>query len=222
MALESFDDALDPETVLWAVRGMNATRLGVSADDVAQFLAKDTTLSAHYDRDNVGVVLDSLTADGMLTYEPSTGEFAAIDGNVIVGDEIDLRSAGDEASPSTAFGEAVSEAFLRLRIEQLEHERNELGVQRDKWRARAESAAQDAKRARAAGEELRTRVHELERLLEEERAAEDERSDNTRRAARALARAQQELEGLRPDSGDGADDDRPTRSRRPLRGNWLA
>src|SRR5262249_33897005 len=139
MALESFEEALDPETVLWAVRGMNATGAGVSAEDVTHFLSKDTTLTARYDRENVGVLLDSLTADGMLTYEPTTGEFAAIDANGtapddieeagdddivdLVGEETDdeftrafagLGPGGVDAQPATPFGEAVADAFARL------------------------------------------------------------------------------------------------------------
>jgi hypothetical protein len=242
MAVESFDEALDAETVLWAVRGMNATRLGVSADDVARFLSKDTTLSARYDRDDVDVLLDSLTADGMLTYEPTTGEFAAIeaDGTLAEGDRVgDAADHGDddtddtftrafaglgprgEAQP-TAFGEAVADAFSRLRIEQLEHERNVLSAERDELRRRAEAAEADADAARAEGNEFRARIRELERLLDEERAAGYERSDNTRRAALALARAQEELDGLRSAASDSGEDARPTRSRRPLRGNWLS
>jgi hypothetical protein len=238
VALESFDEALDPETVLWAVRGMNATRVGVSAEDVTHFLSKDTTLNAHYDRENVGVLLDSLTADGMLTYEPTTGEFAAIETNGTAPDGIesavddsaadgvddaddeftrafaDLGPGGVETQPTTAFGEAVADAFVRLRIEQLELERNE-------WRGRAESAENEFAIARAIGDELRARVRELERLLEQERAAGDERSDNTRRAALAIARAQQELEGVRPAADEAADEPQPPRSRQKLRGNWL-
>jgi hypothetical protein len=231
MAVESFDDALDAETVLWAVRGMNATRLGVSAEDVTQFLSKDTTLTARYDREDVGVLLDSLTADGMLMYEPTTGEFAAIEANGILSDSIegtegdtaaDLGPGGVDAEPATAFGEAVAGAFVRLRIEQLELERNELSAERDEWRGRARAAQQDAATARAAGDELRARVRELERMLEQERAAGTERSDNTRRAARALALAQQELEGSGPARSETAGEPQPTRSRQKLRGNWLA
>src|SRR6478672_9690807 len=90
---QSFDETLDAETVLWAVRGMNSARLGVSAEDVTRFLSQDTTLSTRYDCDDVGVVLDSLTANGMLTYEPTTGEFAAIDADAI---DADLAAGAEE------------------------------------------------------------------------------------------------------------------------------
>jgi hypothetical protein len=247
MALESFNDALDAETVLWAVRGLNASRLGVSAEEVVRFLSKDTTLSAHYDPDGVGVLLDSLAADGMLAYEPTTGEWAAIDANAPSSDGIQevepenrgtspgtvvdddpftrafagLGSSGDDAKPATSLGEAVAEAFLRLRVDELERERNEIGAERDEWRRRAESAEKDAAGARAVGDELGERVRELEHLLEQERAAGYERSDTTRRAAVALAHAQQELNRLEPPAANGDATSQPTRSRRTLRGNWL-
>jgi predicted ribosome quality control (RQC) complex YloA/Tae2 family protein len=178
----------------------------------------------------------------MLTYEPTTGEFAAIEADGTLADAEGVGDAGadhgdddtddvftrafaglgpgGEAQP-TAFGEAVADAFSRLRIEQLEHERNVLSAERDEMRRRAEAAEADAEAARTEGNELRARIRELERLLDEERAAGSERSDNTRRAALALARAQQELDGLRSATSD-PDDARPTRSRRPLRGNWLS
>jgi hypothetical protein len=247
MALESFNDALDAETVLWAVRGLNASRLGVSAEDVVRFLSKDTTLSAHYDHDDVGVLLDSLAADGMLAYEPTTGEWAAIDASATSAGDIDevepddrgasagtaatddpftrafagLGPSGTEAQQATTLGEAVAEAFLRLRVDELERERNEIGAERDEWRRRAESAEKDAVSAREVGDELRERVRELERLLERERAAGYERSDTTRRAAAALAHAQQELKRLEPTAADGDPDPQAARSRRTLRGNWL-
>jgi hypothetical protein len=246
---QSFDEALDAETVLWAVRGMNASRLGVSAEDVARFLSKDTTLSTRYDRDDVGVVLDSLTADGMLTYEPTTGEWAAIDanGNVAGAEEtqdtvIDLRepdAGGDhlddaftgvfaelrpveDAKPPASLGGAVAEAFLRLRIDVVERERNEAAEERDDWRRRAESFEKDVAAARAVSDDLRARVRELEDLLDRERAAGHERWDTTRRAAQALARAQEELERLEPMPVEEETDRQHTRSRRALRGNWLS
>src|SRR5262245_17864760 len=127
VGLDSFDEALDADTVLWAVRGMNATRLGVSAQDVAEFLSKDTTLSSQYERDDVGVLLDSLTADGMLTYEPTTGEFAAIDASGLTSADIDAAADGGGvgvgARPASMPGEGVADAFLRLRVEALERER---------------------------------------------------------------------------------------------------
>lgn len=248
---QSFDEALDAETVLWAVRGMNASRLGVNADEVARFLSKDTTLSADYDRDDVGIVLDSLTADGMLTYEPTTGEWAAIDANGNVVDtsesaqvaDLDLREPPDPradhiddaftgefaelrppvgaSGPPATLGGAVADAFLRLQIDVLERERNEVAAERDEWRRRAESVEQDVASARAIGDELRARVRELEDLLDRERAAGYERSDTTRRAAVALARAQQELDRLEPTPAEDETDRQHTRSRRTLRGNWL-
>ena len=245
---QSFDEALDAEAVLWAVRGMDASRLGVSAEDVAQFLSKDTTLSTRYDCDDVGVVLDSLTADGMLTYEPTTGEWAAIDanGNVegaadVEDTEIDLREpeAGahhlddaftgafaelrppvGETKPPSSLGESV--AFLRLRIDVLERERSEMTAERDEWRRRAEALEQDVAGARAVSDDLRARVRELEGLLDRERAAGYERSDNARRAAEAMARAQEELERLGPRPVEDETDGQRTRSRRTLRGNWLS
>jgi len=246
---QSFDEALDAETVLWAVRGMNATRLGVRAEDVARFLAKDTTLSTRYDSDDVGVVLDSLTADGMLTYEPTTGEFAAIDAETVAGAEesgedieldiredagvghlddaftgpfAELRPPADEAKPPASLGEAVADAFLRLRIDVLERERNEMTAERDEWRRRAESHEQDAAGARTVIDGLRARIRELEDLLDRERAAGYERSDTTRRAAEALARAQEELDRLGPVPVEEETDRPGPRSRRALRGNWLS
>jgi hypothetical protein len=257
VALDSFDEALDAETVLWAVRGMNGARLGVSAEDVVRFLSKDTTLSTHYDRENVGVLLDSLRADGMLSYEPATGEWAAIDANATMPDPVPvvarhgdfsetgldqgdsdagtedandaftqafagLASAEADANPPTTLGEAVAGAFLRLRVDELERERNELSAELDQWRHRAESAEHDASCARSAGDELEARVRELEHLLDRERAAGHERSDTTRRAAVALARAQQELETIGPlPAKSGAGAAQLARSRRTLRGNWL-
>jgi len=247
MALGSFDEALDAETVLWAVRGLNASRLGVSADDVVQFLAKDTTLSARYDCDDVGVLLDGLAADGMLAYEPTTGEWAAIDVDAMDGGageatEPDPRGTGAsgvdaddpftravaelrpsiEAKPATRLGDAVAEAFLRLRVDELERERDEVGTERDEWRRRAESAEKDATSVRVVADELRARVRELEQQLDRERAAGSERSDTTKRAAVALARAQQELERLDPAADDEEEDRQSVRPRRAFRGNWLA
>jgi hypothetical protein len=238
---QSFDEALDAETVLWAVRGMNASRLGVSTEDVTRFLSKDTTLSTHYDRDDVGVVLDSLAAEGMLTFEPTTGEWAAIDATGISADaagvaEIDLRDPDDgagffddtynraagEGTPGATLGGAVAEAFLRLRVDELERERDELAAERDEWRRRAESEEKDAASARAVSDELRARVRELELLLDRERSAGNERSDTTRRAAVALALAQQELERLGPVPAEDENDRQQPRSRRALRGNWLS
>jgi len=251
MALGSFDEALDAETVLWAVRGLNASRLGVRAEDVVQFLSKDTTLSTRYDCDNVGVLLDSLAADGMIAYEPTTGEWAAIDADAIAEEADPHRDERDaspadaddpftravagllpspfEAKPATRLGDAVADAFLRLRVDELERERNEVGAERDEWRRRAESAEKDAAGAHAVTDELRARVRELEHRLDRERAAGYERSDMARRAAVALARAQQELERLdavadevAEDAGDAGRDDRQSASPRPFRGNWLA
>ena len=246
MALGSFDEALDAETVLWAVRGLNATRLGVRAEDVVRFLSKDTTLSARYDCDDVDVLLDSLAAEGMLAYEPTTGEWAAIDADAPIGEVggatepeargadtddaftravAELRPSRLEEKPATGLGEAVADAFLRLRVDELERERDEVTTERDDWRQRAESAEKDAAVAHAVTDELRARVRELEQRLDRERAAGSERSDTTRRAAVALARAQQELERLdaAPDDADDAEDDRQSQpSRRPFRGNWLA
>jgi hypothetical protein len=246
---QSFDEALDAETVLWAVRGMNASRLGVNAEDVARFLSKDTTLSTRYDCDDVGVVLESLTADGMLTYEPTTGEWAAIDANrniagavetedteidlretegvdhlddAFTGVFADLRPPVEVAKAPAPLGEAVADAFLRLRIDVLERERNEMASERDEWRRRAEALEKDAATARAVSDELRSQVRELEDLLDRERTAGYERSDTTRRAAEALARAQEELDRLEPMPVEEETDRPRTRSRPTMRGNWLS
>jgi hypothetical protein len=223
VALESFDEALDAQTVLWAVRGMSAARPGVSAEDVARFLSKDATLSAPYDRDDVAVLLDSLVAEGTLRYDPARRVWSTDDA---------LRQAfaeagwGSDAELGSTAGNSEAGAFLRLRVEELERERTALGAERDEWRRRAESAEEDASCAQNLGDELRARVHELEQLLDRERAAGDERSDTTRRAAVALARAQRELERLGPPDVDGAGGPHatpPQRTppRKTLRGNWL-
>jgi hypothetical protein len=248
VALGSFDEALDAETVLWAVRGLNASRLGVRAEDVVQFLSKDTTLSAHYDCEDVGALLDSLTEEGMLAYEPSTGEWAAIDADATIGTEsegiepdplptdvgtadpddaftravAELRHSRLDDKPATRLGGAVADAFLRLRVDELERERDELETERDEWRRRAESAEKDAACARAVADELRARVREVEHRLDRERAAGNERSDMTRRAAVALARAQQELERIDLTVPDDDDDRESTPEKRAFRGNWLA
>lgn len=208
MGLESLDDdALDAETVLWAVRGMQAAQPAVSADDVARFLAKDTTLSVQYDRDDVEVVLDTLTTDGTLNFEPTTGEWSL--------DEI-LPATEKRAS---ALPDGTANEFLRLQLEVLERERDEVGAERDEWRRRAEAAARDASWERRVGDELRARVRELERLLDQERAAGQELSETTKRAAAALAAAQQELDQHEP--ARRSNHPSSSRHKRTLRGNWL-
>ncbi len=202
MALGSFDEALDAETVLWAVRGMQAAQPAVKADDVARFLAKDTTLSVQYDRDDVTVLLDTLVADGTLTYEPTTGEWSL--------DEI-LSAIGTRSS---APPDGTANEFLRLQLEEMERERDEIGAERDEWRRRAESAERDLAWERTVSEELRTRVRELEKLLDQERAAGHERSETTRRALVALTAAQEELDRVGSVRTS-------TRQKRTLRGNWL-
>jgi len=228
--MESFDDALDAATVLWAVRGMNADR--VSADDVARFLAKDKTLSVEYAHDEVAVLLDSLAAEGALEFEPSTGEWS-----------VDATLAALAADAQPAAGAPTADAFLRLRVEELERERDALGEELDDWRRRAETAEEDASiraaltaeleewRRRAetaeehasshqkAGDELRARIRELEDLLEQERVAGDERAESARRVALALSLAQHELERLEPEPNPAQAP--VSRSRRAFRGNWL-
>jgi len=235
VALESFDgadEALDAQTVLWAVRGMSAARPGVSAEDVARFLSKDATLSEPYDRDDVAELLDSLVLEGTLTYDSTRGVWSTDD---VLGHAFADPGWGAEAGSATTMRGAEADAFLRLRVEELERERiklererTELGAERDEWRRRAESAEEDASSAHNLGEELRARVHELEQLLDRERAAGDERSDTTRRAAVALARAQRELERLESEeAGQGAGagprvtSPPHTQPRKTLRGNWL-
>jgi hypothetical protein len=235
VALESFDgadEALDTQTVLWAVRGMSAARGGVSAEDVARFLSKDATLSAPYDPDDVAVLLDSLVIEGTLTYDSTRGVWSTDD---VLGHAFADPGWGSEAGSATTMSGTEADAFLRLRVEELERERiklererTEIGAERDEWRRRAESAEEDASCAHTLGEELRARVRELEHLLHRERAAGDERSDTTRRAAVALARAQRELERLEseeagPDAGAGPRVTAPPLNppRKTLRGNWL-
>ena len=208
MALGSFDEALDADTVLWAVRGMSGAHVGVSAEDVTRFLSKDTTLSVQYDRDDVTELLDSLAAEGALNYEPATGVWSTDEMPVIV-----------EANTPWPPREGTGDAFLRLQLEELERERDALGAERDEWRQRAESAERDAFCEQTLGNELRAQVRELEGLLERERAIGEEKSETARRAALALALARHELERI-----DVIADPAPpptARPRRALRGNWL-
>jgi hypothetical protein len=169
---EAPDEALVAETVLWAVKGMSAAGPGVSAEDVARFLSKDTTLSAKCDRESVAALLDSLVAEGELTYDAANGVWSTDDG---LGAVFAEPHWGVDAERATTEGHAGTDLFLRLRVEQLERDRSDLGTDRDEWRQRAESAQEEASGAHSLGDELRTRLGELEQLLEEERASGEDR-----------------------------------------------
>src|SRR5262245_39876956 len=125
---------LDTDTVLWAVRGLDgSTNGGVSAEDVARFMAKDATLLDSYSTREVMFALESLVSEGILTQTAN-------------GDDKCYRLSSGFDPP----GEPETPLFLLIRAEQLEGDCAALSAERDAWRQRAESAEQKASDARNA------------------------------------------------------------------------
>jgi hypothetical protein len=114
---------LEADTVLWAVRGMHDPRDdGVRADDVARFMSKDATLSEDYSLDDVTVVLESLVAEGTLTYVPTT-DVSELDEN--------------ESSHATLYRIASGSESLRLVVDR---EVADFDVNWDDWSGLGASA----------------------------------------------------------------------------------
>ena len=177
-----------------------------ASDPDSGLLTVDRTISGSAARDEWDDWL-GLGADQLHDVLPE-----ALAENATVGVEVETATAADEAD---------ADAYLRARVDELERERDALVAERDTWRRHAELTEQELSRSRAEGDVLRTRVRELENLLERERALASERSETARRAAAGLARALQELELLQPSAPDSRARPRATRHHKALRGNWL-
>jgi hypothetical protein len=122
---------------------------------------------------------------------------------------------------ASAAADAAEIASLRVRVDELEGERDSLLAERNTWRRRAELADKEVARLRGDGDELRTRVLEFETLLGRERVLAAERRETARRAAAGLARALEELERVEPSAPDSRPQAPATRHRKMPRGNWL-
>jgi len=130
-------------------------------------------------------------------------------------------TVGVEVPTPTAADDAETNASLRVRIDEMEWERDALLAERDTWRQRAESADENVSVLHGEGDELRTRIRELENQLGRERILASDRLETARRAAAGLARALEDLERLEPSVPDARAQTHAGRHRRMPRGNWL-
>jgi hypothetical protein len=209
--------ALDVDVVLWALRGFDPEHRGLPADEIARFIAKDATLSDHYTSREVTVALESLVSEGIVICT-SERDANTADVQKLFHATKKYRLA---TAPGSSCRQSDSNGASDLGYDALAPTSDRtLGVESDEettaWRRRAEVAEDEVVRARDDIEELRVRVQELESaLIEQERTLHLRQSETARRAAIALANAQNELQRLATSTGA-----EPT-ARRALRGNWL-
>jgi hypothetical protein len=195
---------VDVDVVLWSLRALpNADNRALRADEIARFIAKDTTVSEHYSEGDVAGALEELVADGFVVSESS--DAATLYRLTPLLDDSDVALA----EPAPAW---------------------ELGLELDTWRKRAEDAEQDVARANREANDLRIRVHALESTLEQHRAltldalTAEQEVDVLRARVRVL---ESKLERERAVTVETSETVRRATNgtgpapRRAVRGNWL-
>jgi hypothetical protein len=214
----------DADTVLWALHGLpDSHGRGVRADDVARFMSKDATLSEQFTDGDVAVVLDSLVEEGALVYasEAHAGDIEVMRYRVATGSEALQNTLQDVAAhddddgafslavderyellldalgPGSTTEQADGDASLLARIDELEHEREQLIEERESLGRRAQSAEDECVRLTALSDELRTRVTELDRLLDDERASGSRLRELAESTEHQLAESRRESDQLR-------------------------